>query len=327
MTTDVESRLHAVGINETDFELRRVDWTAIKLGGPGRAQKRSFVNDERSISRVEEFKKAYEGGVELPPMILEEVKGISGGCDLYMVDGNHRINGLKLLNGSAPKEVNAYVVTRALSDHERSALTVQANSKGPLPMTTSEINALILDSIEQGIKMPTIAEHYGVSRKRVEEVSRAGNADRALAALGVKERLHPDLLRLDTSTVITQVHRNKDRESAQRLGPAISLINKGRLPHSEFKRAFKAVKDAGVDPDARREQLSALDDTLKAASRPRTKPGRTGHASLQTLKSDAKRFAGREDDEFLRLARDLDGRASLETLVHKITVALEATHG
>jgi hypothetical protein len=260
-------------------------------------------------------------------MILEEVKGISGGCDLYMVDGNHRINGLKLLNGSAPKEVNAYVVIRALSDHERSALTVQANSNGPLPMTTSEVNALILDSLEQGIKMPTIAEHYGVSRKRVEEVSRAGNADRALAALGVKERLHPDLLRLDTSTVITQVHRNKDRESAQRLGPAISLINKGRLPHSEFKRAFKAVKDAGVDPDARREQLSALDDTLKAASRPRTKPGRTGHASLQTLKSDAKRFAGREDDEFLRLARDLDGRASLETLVHKITVALEATHG
>jgi hypothetical protein len=327
MSIDIETRLRAVDINETDFELRDVDWTAIKMGGPGRAQKRSFVNDERSLSRVDEFKKAYESGIELPPMILEEVKGITGAHDLYMVDGNHRINGLKLLNGSAPKEIKAYVITRVLSDHERSALTVQANSNGPLPMTTGETNALILDSLEQGIKIPTIAAHYGVSRKRVEEVSRAGNADRALAELGVKERLHPDLLRLDTSTVITQIAKHKDREAAQRLGLAISLINQGRLPHIEFKRAFKAVKDAGHDPDARREQLGALDDTLKAASRPRTKSGRLGHASLQTLKSEAKRFAGREDDEFQRLAIDTDGRASLETLVHKITVALEASHG
>jgi len=323
--TTTEDRIKAVDILEVDYELRLVIPADIKIAGAGRSQKRSYVDDERSLSRVSDFENAYTDKRDVPPMILEEITGVANNKTLYMVDGNHRLKAIKNLNGSAPTEIPAYVITRTLSEHERAALTCQANSGGPLSMLEAEINQHIADSLNEGISIDNIVKHYpNVTRQRVLLIQRASTTAKMLDDLKVPRLIKANLAGTKVTATIRKIYTNQDHETASRLNDGIRQLNSGKLSQNEFCDVFNrcGIFDAAKRPKA----LADLDETLRAAERPKNKNRATSSASVETMKRDVKRFLNRSDDELARLVTDTQGRRDVDSLVNKLGAALEVTN-
>jgi hypothetical protein len=325
MNSDTEDRIKAVDILDEEYELRLVDPANIKIAGHGRSQKRSYVDDERSLSRIKDFEDAYTAKRDIPPMILEELESQGGAKTLLMVDGNHRLRAIKNLNGSAPTEIPAFVISRCLSEHERAALTCQANSGGPIPMLEAEVDGHIADSLSQGISQENIVKHYpNVTEQRVRAIKRAGDSRLILQELQVTARLKTELANNTVVSAIRRIKNNNDAETARRLDTAIKQLNSGKLSLNEFGRIFNRCDTH--DAVARTEALAGLDETIRNAERPRLNGKRSSHVSIATLKSDLKRFINRDDNELARLARDIHARQDVEALIVKLNRAVEATN-